>query len=213
MKKDNFFFMLSILGIVLLIVLVLNINMLFPLPNEQEVLAHFVSLDQQTTERGTTPDAQVTLTEFSDFECPYSKAALPLIQQFHQEYGTKINIVYKHAPIIQIHPNSGNAAEAAECARAQGKFWAYHELLFANQQFLDINSLKGYAAQLNLDIAKFNTCMDTHEKVNVIEQDLQEAIEKGIQGTPTFFVNDFKVSGANYEQIKIFIDQQIEAKT
>ncbi|MBS3128387.1 DsbA family protein [Candidatus Woesearchaeota archaeon] len=212
MNKDNFFFILALLGILMLIALVLNIDKLFPLPTEEETLTHLASLDQKSTERGTNPEAPVLLEEFSDFQCPYCKAAVPLLQELNQKYGDTLNIVYKHAPFLESHPQAGDAAEASECARQQEKFWAYHDLLFSHQDQLDLGSLKNYAAQLNLDTERFNTCLTQHEQAHVIERDLNEALERGIQGTPTFFINGIKVNGADKDQILLLIEQQLEAK-
>ena len=145
---------------------------------------------QNTTAQGT-----VIIEEFSDFECPYCARAQPTLDALKQKYGDQIEIVYKHLP-LSFHPNAQKAAEASECARDQGQFWPYHDILFANQDALTLSDLKQYAADLSLDTEQFNTCLDTGEKASVIQADLQEAQERGASGTPTFFIAGEKLVGA-----------------
>jgi protein-disulfide isomerase len=103
--------------------------------------------------------------------------------------------VYRDFPIPS-HPNSQKAAEASECANDQGKFWEYQDLIWANQQALDVASLKGYAAQLGLDTATFNDCLDSGKKTSEVQKDYQAGQSYGVTGTPTFFINGLKVVGA-----------------
>jgi len=95
-----------------------------------------------------------------------------------------------------MHPNAQKAAEASECADDQGKFWEYHDLLFANQSALDVASLKSYAAQLGLDTATFDQCLDGGEKTAEWQKDEQDGTSYGVSGTPAFFINGRVVSGA-----------------
>jgi protein-disulfide isomerase len=95
-----------------------------------------------------------------------------------------------------MHPNAQKAAEATECADDQGKFWEYHDLLFANQNALDVASLKSYAAQLGLDTATFDECLDAGEQAAEVQKDLQDGQSYGVGGTPSFFINGRVVSGA-----------------
>jgi protein-disulfide isomerase len=95
-----------------------------------------------------------------------------------------------------MHPNAQKAAEATECANDQGKFWEYQDLLFANQSALDVASLKSYAAQLGLDTATFDQCLDGGQKTAEVQKDQQDGTSYGVQGTPAFFINGRLVSGA-----------------
>lgn len=95
-----------------------------------------------------------------------------------------------------MHPNAQKAAEATECADDQGKFWEYHDLLFANQSALDVTSLKSYAAQLGLDTATFDDCLDSGKQTAEVEKDRQDGQSYGVGGTPAFFINGRFVSGA-----------------
>lgn len=208
MRKEHFFTGAALVAIIVMIYLVVNLETLFPLPSEQETVARLSQLDNVSKqERGTNASATVLVEEFSDFECPYCKNAVGMVSQLHTLYGDKINFVYKHAPLTSVHPNAKAAAEAAECARDQEKFWAYHDKLFENQNALDESSLKTYAVQLQLDPEQFNECFENHEKAFVVEADMNEALRRGVQGTPTFFINNKKVLGADFDQIKKEVEE------
>jgi protein-disulfide isomerase len=104
--------------------------------------------------------------------------------------------VYRDFPLTSIHQYAQKAAEASECADDQGKFWEYHDLVFANQGALDVDSMKGYAEQLGLDTATFNDCLDNGEQSSEVEKDSQDAQASGASGTPAFFINGQLVPGA-----------------
>ncbi len=104
--------------------------------------------------------------------------------------------MYRDFPLTSIHQYAQKAAEASECADDQGKFWEYHDLLFANQGALDVDSLKGYAKQLGLDTSTFNSCLDEGKQTAEVEKDSQDAQAAGASGTPAFFINGQLVSGA-----------------
>jgi protein-disulfide isomerase len=148
-------------------------------------------------------DAPVTIIEFSDFQCPYcARFAEETLPQILENYGDKVLYVYRDYPLTQMHTNAQKAAEAGECAHEQGAFFEYHYLMFENQDVLDVDSLKGYAASLSLDTEAFNECLDSGKYADEVEEDLRDgqkaAIEVGRQslGTPTFFINGIYVSGA-----------------
>jgi protein-disulfide isomerase len=116
--------------------------------------------------------------------------------------------VYRDFPLTSIHQYAQKAAEASECADDQGKFWEYHDLLFANQSTLDVDSLKGYAAELDLDTATFNDCLDEGKQSSEVEKDSQDAQAAGVTGTPAFFINGQLVSGAQpFSVFQQVIDQ------
>lgn len=155
-------------------------------------------------------DAPVTIVEFSDYQCPFCARAEATIKQILNTYGGKVRFVYRDFP-LGFHQYAKKAAEASECADEQGKFWAYHDLLFANQQALDIDSLKGYAADLGLDLDKFNECLDTGRYASEVEHDMQEGQSYGVRGTPAFFINGHLVSGAQpFSVFKEIIDRELE---
>ncbi len=158
-------------------------------------------------------DAKVTLVEFSDFECPYCSRFQPVIEQVMTDYKDQVRLVYKHYPLTSIHPNAQKAAEAAECAGDQDKFWEMHDKLFANQSSLSVTSYKAWAKELGLNEKKFATCIDNSEKANDVKSDQTYGDSIGVQGTPSTFVNGYLVSGAqSYDYVKNLIDQEL-AKT
>ena len=142
------------------------------------------------------PNGKVVIIEYSDFECPFCGRHFPTINQILTEYGDDVKFIYRHFPLVSIHPNAQKSAEASECAAEQGKFWEYHDILFANQTALTIPSLKQYAGQLGLNQSQFDSCLDTGKYASKVTAHAQEAQQVGVSGTPGTFVNDELVSGA-----------------
>jgi protein-disulfide isomerase len=134
-------------------------------------------------------DAKVVIVEFSDFQCPACGAAVPIVKEVVEEYGDKILVVYRHFPIISAHPYALKAAEAAEAAAEQGKFWEYHDKLFENQENLKDGDLKQYAEELGLDMKKFEDALKTGKFKDKVRGDLDTGEKFGVNATPTFFIN------------------------
>jgi protein-disulfide isomerase len=159
------------------------------------------------------PDAPVEIVEFSDFQCPYCQRVQPVLQKARATFGDRVHLVFKDFP-LSIHPNAFAAAEAAQCARDQGRFWEYHDLLFANQQALSRDDLKRRAASLTLDTARFNTCLDEERFKYLVQADVDESQRYGVSSTPTFFINGRLLTGAQpfaaFEQI---ILEELDLKT
>lgn len=130
-----------------------------------------------------------TLTEYGDFECPYCANAFPEIREVRSRLGDRLTFEFRHFPIEEKHPHALQAAEAAEAARAQGRFEEMHDLLFENQKKLERDDLIGYARQLGLDVERFTRELDEHAHVDRIRAERQAAIERGVAGTPAFFVD------------------------
>ncbi len=160
-----------------------------------------VSLDDDPVKGN--PDAPVTVVEFSDFQCPFCsrffQQTLPLIEENYIDTG-KIKFVYRDFPLDSIHPNARPAHIAAECADEQGKFWEYHDLLFQEQakwQGLDSSKLQKiltkYAANLGLQGASFESCMQSQEIADEVNADFLQAAQYGATGTPTFFIGNEKI--------------------
>jgi len=139
------------------------------------------------------PDAQIVVEEFSDFQCPSCASSQPTVGKLFADYGARIKLVFRHFPLTQIHSRALEAAEAAECALDQGKFWEYHDILFANQPNFSKSELKKYAADLGLDEASFEACLDSGAKEEIIQQDFEEGLKRNLKGTPTFFINGEEV--------------------
>ena len=139
--------------------------------------------------------APVTIVEFSDFQCPFCRAAENSLTQVRQKYGDQVRLVYMDFP-LGFHPHAMDAARAARCAADQDKFWQFHDALFLDQKKLDPDNLQQTAAKLGLDRAKFNACF-TNDKHNAgIRQDMAEGNSLGVTGTPTFFINGRELVGA-----------------
>ena len=113
-----------------------------------------------------------------------------------EKYEGQVRLVYRDFPLTQIHPQALPAALAAECAHEQGKFWEYHDLLFANQAQLDEASLRDYAAQAGLDTGSFEECLSSQKYLEEVQKDYSDGASYGVSGTPAFFVNGHLISGA-----------------
>jgi protein-disulfide isomerase len=139
--------------------------------------------------------ARVTLVEYGDYECPFCGAAHPILKQVQQVMGDDLRFAYRHFPLSQIHPHAYQAAEAAEAAGAQGRFWEMHDLLFANQDRLGLRDLIGYAGALDLDLERFVTDLRGHAYAGRLREDFLSGVRSGVNGTPTFFVNGMRHDG------------------
>jgi len=136
------------------------------------------------------PDhAPVTVVEYADFECPTCKQAAPSMKLLLQHFPEQVRIVFRHFPLEDVHPHSLAAAEAAEVAAAQGKFWEMHDLLFANQLHLKASNLHAYAEQLQLDMARYTAEMDDEIYRQRVREHLDSGRRSGVRGTPGIFVN------------------------
>jgi protein-disulfide isomerase len=154
--------------------------------------------------------APVTIVEFSDFQCPFCQSVAPTLKQVLKTYGDKVRIVWKDFPLTQIHPEAFKAGEAAHCAGEQGKFWEYHDRLFANQEALQADSLKTYAADLGLDTATFNACVDASKYGDRVREGVAQGSRLGVNSTPTLYVNGRMLAGAQpYEVIAAVIDEEL----
>jgi protein-disulfide isomerase len=140
-------------------------------------------------------NAPVTIVAFSDYQCPYCSRVEETTSQLVKQYGDKIRIVFRDFP-LEFHPNAQKAAEAANCAGAQGKYWEMHDALFANQQALDRDSLEKYAKSLKLEMKPFKQCLDSDQFAEEVKRDARDGSLHGVRGTPTFFVNGVILPGA-----------------
>ena len=158
-------------------------------------------------------NASVVMVEYSDFQCPYcGRFYTQTEQQIMDAYVStgKVRFVYRHFPLSQVHSYAEKAAEASECAADQGKFWEYHNKLFENQKSLYLNSLKQYASDIGLNSTQFNTCLDSGVMQQRVSQDYKAGASSGVSSTPTFFVNDKKVEGAQpFSAFQSAIDSQL----
>jgi len=140
-------------------------------------------------------DAPITIVVFQDFQCPFSKRSQPTVEQLMKAYPNQIKLAFKNFP-LGFHKEAMIAAEAALAADAQGKFWEMHDKIFANQKQINIDNLKSYAQELNLDMTTFNNDIESKKYKKVIDTDMKLARGAGVRGTPTFFINGKKIVGA-----------------
>ena len=140
--------------------------------------------------------APVTIVEFSDFHCPFCRRVIPTLAQLESRYGDKIKLVFRDFPIENLHPGATKAHEAARCANEQGKFWPYHDKLFASTPSSSPDVFKGMAKEVGLDAVAFETCLGSGKYQAAIKEDIAEVNRVGVGGTPAFFVNGRLISGA-----------------
>ncbi len=208
-RKDVMLAVGAIVAIVLIGYLLLNIDTIFPAP-AVDLSVPQVSDAQFNIVHGTNPNATVTFIEFGDFECPSCKDNEPAIKQMLATYGNKINFVFKHFPISDIHPDAERAGEASECARDQGKFWEYHDKLYDNQDKLGGDNLLKYAQDIGMDGQAFAECLQNGHKDAIVQQELVEGIRAGVRGTPTFFINGKKLEGIHtFDELKNAVDSEL----
>ena len=157
------------------------------------------------------PNAVVTIVEFTDFECAGCARQHPVLERIVNEYGDRVRLVVRDFPLSQ-HANAQKAAEAAEAAREQGKYWEYAAVLFRNQSALGVDKLRQYATDLGLDRAKFDASLDSGKLADKVQRDLMEGRKLGINGTPTLYVNGKRVSDNSYESLKSAIETVLKTE-
>ena len=133
--------------------------------------------------------AKVTVLEYGDFECPSCGQAYPAVKMMLKHFGDDLRFVFRHFPQREVHPHAELAAEAAEAAGAQHKFWHMHDLLFENQLHLKANSLRQYASRAELDLTRYDYEMGDHVYLQRVQEHLESGNRSGVRSTPTFFVN------------------------
>lgn len=148
-------------------------------------------------------DATITLVEYGDYQCPHCGHAYPVVKQIQKDFGSDLRFVFRNFPLTQIHQYAFGAAEAAELAGEYGKFWQMHDLIFENQDRLDVPHLVNYAKKLGINEMEFLTRLESNEKAKKVKDDFMGGVESGVNGTPSFFINGAKYDGAwDYEDLK-----------
>lgn len=196
---------------------------------EQALQARAAAPAAGTAERtevsiGTLPvlgpaGAPVTIVEFSDYECPFCAAAEPIMQELLRRYPTQVRLAYRDLPLTNIHPYAATAAHAARCAADQGQFWPYHHRLLAGgpdvrRQQVSPEALADHARALKLDLTVFDQCMDSQKHRAAIEADMKDARRLGLTGTPAFFVNGRKLTGARpLEEFIAIVEEELALLT
>ena len=167
-----------------------------------------IATDDQPSKGAAT--AAVTVVEFTDLQCPSCAQLHPVVERLAAEYGDRVRFVVRDYPLAQ-HADARKAAEAAEAAREQGKYWEYVALLYRNQSALSVAKLKEYATQVGLDRAKFDAALDSGRHAEKVQRDLLDGNRVGVSGTPTFFVNGKRLSERSYEGFKAAIEAALKA--
>ncbi|HKD41470.1 MAG TPA: thioredoxin domain-containing protein [Myxococcaceae bacterium] len=182
------------------------------LRKENKVVVKLSEPRQQVEAKGPARgpnNAPITLVEFSDFQCPFCGKAHDTVEQVMQSYAGKVRLVFRHFP-LEFHKNAEKAAEASMCANEQGKFWEYHDVLFKNQQTLEVPQLKDHATEVGLDGSTFATCLDSGKYKKAVDEDMAAGQKVGVSGTPAFFINGVMLSGAQpFDEFKKVIDQEL----
>jgi protein-disulfide isomerase len=154
--------------------------------------------------------APVTIVEFSDFQCPYCAGLSGTLHRVVEKYSNQVRLVFRNYPLSQIHPNAEQAAEAALCAASQGRFWEMHNLMFAGQAQLNLEGIRAKAAQAQLKMDDFNSCLASGSQAGRVKQDLLAGASLGVSGTPALFINGRFLSGAQpFEEISRIIDEEL----
>ena len=141
------------------------------------------------------PTAPVLLLEYGDFECPHCGRAYPIVEAVRRQLGSEMAFVYRHFPLAEAHPHAVLAAEAAEAAGAQGKFWPMHHMLFEHQDALDRDDILDYADALELDLTRFARELGAETYATKVRDDFRGGVRSGVNGTPTFFINGVRFDG------------------
>jgi protein-disulfide isomerase len=142
-------------------------------------------------------EAPVTLLEYGDYECPYCGKAYPLVKQVQEALGDRLRFAFRNFPLNTVHPHASIAAQAAEAAGAQGKFWEMHDLLFEHQDDLADADLVQYALKLGLEVYRFEADLSSEAFAARVREDFRSGVRSGVNGTPTFFINDVRYNGAH----------------
>lgn len=141
-------------------------------------------------------DAPVTLVEYGDYECPFCGQGFLIVKVIQRQLGDQMRFVFRNFPLTNIHPHAEHAAEAAEAAGGQGRFWEMHDILYENQNALDDAHLLAYASALKLNTQQFGGDLREHTYAGRVREDFASGVRSGVNGTPTFFINGVRHDGS-----------------
>jgi protein-disulfide isomerase len=151
---------------------------------------------QETRDRIRGPqNAPITLLEYGDYQCPHSGAAHAIVEAVRRTLRRQLRFVYRHFPLVQIHPRAERAAEAAEAAGAQGEFWEMHDMIFEHQDALEDDDLLLYATDIGIDAGRFARELAAGLHAPRVREDFMSGLQSGVKGTPTFFINGVRHTG------------------
>ncbi len=195
-----------------------KLEVMYPKPEEpvfkltvlEDDVVKYGPSTKDTKPLGCKNDCVISVIEYSEFQCPFCEKVLPTVRRLMTEYKGKVRWVVRDFP-LGFHNRAKPAAVAAHCAKDQSKYWEMYEKLFQNQRSLEDNQLKSYAKAIGLDMNKFNKCFDNpSEKHAIIDRNYESGSKVGVTGTPAFFVNGRRLSGAlPYEQFKEIFEEEL----
>jgi protein-disulfide isomerase len=155
-------------------------------------------------------DAPITLVEYGDYQCPFCGAAYPVVKRLQKTLGKRLRFVFRNFPLTQAHPYAMVAAEAAEAAALQGKFWEMHDLLFEQQTFLEPDIIPLWAKKIGLDLEEFGNEIKQGVVGKRVKEDRQSGIRSGVNGTPTFYINGIRYDGSpDYESLLAALESEL----
>jgi protein-disulfide isomerase len=156
--------------------------------------------------------APVTLVEYGDYECPHCGRAYPIVKGVQKHFGKRLLFVFRNFPLTQSHPHAEPAAETAEFAGSQGKFWEMHDLLFEHQNRLGLPLFEQLAEELDLDPEALSASLESHEFVARVRADFSGGVRSGVNGTPTFYINGVRHNGSfDFEYLVEAIEADLAA--
>lgn len=148
-------------------------------------------------------NASIQLVEYGDYQCPYCGEAYPIIKKIQKEFQNRLCFVFRNFPIVDSHPFAGIAALTAEYAATKDKFWEMHDMLYENQEFLDLPYLLEYAKSLHLSDTELQKAIENETFAKKIQDDFMGGVRSGVNGTPTFFINGYRHDGSfEYDELK-----------
>ncbi len=154
--------------------------------------------------------ASLTMVEYGDYQCPACGAAYPVVKALQKTFPKDLRLVFRNLPLTQSHPYALAAAETAEAAALQGKFWEMHDLLFERQALLEPSVLASWAEELGLNLEEFKSALEDGEILKRIKEDRMSGIKSGANGTPTFFINGARYDGmTDYQSMRTAMERMI----
>ena len=148
-------------------------------------------------------EADLVIVEYGDYQCPYCGAAYPVLKELMKEFGSQIKFVFRNFPLSEMHQYARLAAIAAEAANLQGKFWEMHDAIYENQQNLNELYLFELAEKIGLDISQFKDDIQKAELEEKVDSDFESGVMSGVNGTPSFFVNETKFNGGAEDLLEL----------
>ena len=185
--------------------------------SEDQLIANLPTVDRVRVETADDPwfgdaNAPIVIVEFADFQCPYCKESILPLKRLLATSSVPMKVIYRDFPVYDVHPFSLQAAQAGECAQDQNSFKEFHDMLFAHQDALSVAQLTQYVRVLGMDDIAFETCLRSGKYQKEVVDDLQEGFRLGVEGTPTWFINGYRIPGVLNEDLFQQIIQEIMAQ-